>query len=195
MTLLKKGEIRQGYNMRKIPKYFIIAIIFFVFFTILSFYFMDLFGIISLKALGEEVIINTPFLKEYVATNEQYEEVLGRRQELELLVGELKEENEKLKNDLEQVQENIKQKEEEVDILKEQLKFLEDFRQSREERLDRLVEIYSNMEPEAAAPIFISLEKQISLLLLSNLDEEHAARILTRLPPEKAAELSQELEN
>lgn len=55
-----------------------------------------------------------------------------------------------------------------------------------EEKVETLVQMYSNMKPPQAAKIFESLDEDLAVELLSRMKKKNAADIMNLLPPEKA---------
>lgn len=64
-------------------------------------------------------------------------------------------------------------------------------REAEQKRLTRLVRLYSEMKPKAAADIMASLNDDITIAILQKLDAAQAAKILAEFPPERSARLTQ----
>jgi len=60
----------------------------------------------------------------------------------------------------------------------------------REEEISRIVAVYSALEPDAAALIFVSLDDVTRLLVAERLSERKLAGILAEMAPEQAAALT-----
>ena len=63
----------------------------------------------------------------------------------------------------------------------------------REEEISRIVAVYSALEPDAAALIFVSLDEATRLLVAERLSERRLAAILAEMNPEQAAALTIQL--
>ncbi len=58
-------------------------------------------------------------------------------------------------------------------------------------RVDRLVEVYSNMRPQQAAQIIANLNDDLAVEILGSMKRQNAAEILNVLDPEKAQSLTE----
>lgn len=153
-------------------------------------YLLEIFNIISLRTWGERVIVNTPFLKEYVQTNEAFLNIADKRKRLEEENELLLQQNQEMKGKLEELTKLVDQQQAELESLTEELASVRDRRVSEQERLDKLVKIYSEMKAEEAAKIMATLEKELAIKILRNLKEDDASAILTKLSPAEAANFS-----
>ena len=152
-------------------------------------------GIISFRQWGENIIQSTPFVKEYVRTAEEYDEVV--------------QENKMLKEENENLYEELKSKEQKIAELGQRLvdlqstneelnSIIEEMRQeevNKQENFDKLLKIYENMTPTAAADILNTLDKEFALQILRGLSDKEAATILESMEVEDAAEFSKEMQN
>lgn len=157
-------------------------------------YLLETFDVISLKAWGEGVITNTPFLKEYVQTNDAFQDISLKTSRLEEENALLISGNKDMKEEIEKLTEQINQQNEEIKSLTEELANLKSEKISDQKKLDKLIKIYSEMEAKDAAKILSTLNEELAIKLLRNLKEDNTASILTNLSPEKAAEFSLALE-
>jgi len=64
---------------------------------------------------------------------------------------------------------------------------------SQQERLDKLVDIYSSMDSMQAANIFENMNRELAVAILGQMEDRDAAQLLENLPSDLAAELSAEL--
>ncbi len=60
-----------------------------------------------------------------------------------------------------------------------------------EEKLNKLVEVYSNMKPNNAAKVFESLDENLAVDVLTRMKKDRAANILNLIEPQKARRLSE----
>lgn len=153
-------------------------------------YLLETFNIISLKAWGERAIVNTPFLKEYVQTNEAFLNIADKTKKLEEENKLLLQQNQDMKVKLEGLAKLHEQQQLEIESLTEELARARERKMSEKERLDKLIKIYSEMEAEEAAKIMATLEKELAIKILRNLKEDDASAILTELSPADAADFS-----
>jgi|SRR5690554_1264742 len=161
--------------------------------VIIAFWLLNLTGVISLRSWGESLITSTPFLKEYVQTNQAYQELNARLENRVDSYARLQEEFARVEEELIEVRKTLKAREETITTIGEELAELRAERYNQEERLEKLVNIYSQMEPEDAARIFSTLDEGLVTQLLMGLEDEQAARILSALSPEEAAAYSQSI--
>ena len=157
-------------------------------------YLLETFDVISLKAWGEGVIINTPFLKEYVQTNEAFQDISQKTSKLEEENALLVSDNKDMQEMIEELTEQNNQQKEEIESLTGELANLRNEQISDQQKLDKLIKIYSEMEAKDAAKIISTLNKELAVKLLRNLKEDNTAAILTNLSPEEAADFSTALE-
>lgn len=153
----------------------------------LGVFLLEYFDIISLKSWGEALIVRTPFLKEYVQTNEAYQALQTRTSLLEEERARLISSNAKLEEELERLNRRLRQQEVDLASLTQELAELREEKKNEEESMRKLVRIYSEMEASDAARIILSLEEDLAIDILLNLKEKETAAILTNLDPETAA--------
>lgn len=153
----------------------------------LGVFLLEYFDIISMKSWGEALIVRTPFLKEYVQTNEAYQALQARTNLLEEERTRLISSNAKLEEELERLNRRLRQQEVDLASLTQELAELREEKKNEEESMRKLVRIYSEMEASDAARIILSLEEDLAIDILLNLKEKETAAILTNLDPETAA--------
>lgn len=172
-------------------KYLIILLVIIILGT--GVYFLDFFDVISLRTLGEKVILKTPFLEKYVETNESYQVLLNRTNRLEEENIILLSENEIMEESLEELIAQLEVQKREIEVLIQEVTDLRNNEISEEEKMNRLVKIYSEMEAQDAASIMSTLDKDLAVGILRNLKERETAAILINLSPEIAAEYTSAL--
>lgn len=174
--------------MKKFIYIFLILVI-----LISAIWILSSLGVISFRAWGENIIIRTPFLKEYVQTNQAYNELMRETAETRKDYTVAVQEREILSRELRQARNTIEEQTEIIELLEVKVKALEETRYSEEERMNKLIKIYGKMAPDEIARIFSSLDDDLVIQILLNLKEDKVAEILTILPTEKAADYSREL--
>ncbi len=155
---------------------------------------LNSFGVVSVKAWGEGLITSTPFLKEYVTTNEAYNQVSSNLDVLRQEIEETEEERDNLQRQYRSAEQTIEEQGDRIKQLEDELAVLKDNKLNEEERINKLVKIYGEMDAENAAEIFLSLDDDMVIDILTNLKEGKAAEILTSLPAEEAARYSNAIE-
>ena len=115
---------------------------------------------------------------------------------------------EKRKEDLDRREEALKRYEERLQGLKQEVeKRLAEITQTEkrildrlgmigqmeEEKITRLVKLYSGMKPEEAAPLLERMQEETTLKVFQRMKERQASRILAFMNPEKAVHLSEQL--
>lgn len=63
--------------------------------------------------------------------------------------------------------------------------------QEDEERIKKLVDMYSNMKPQSAAQVIASLDEELAIGVLKRMKKQEAGNILNFMNPEKAKKLSE----
>lgn len=155
---------------------------------------LNSFGVVSVKAWGEGLITSTPFLKEYVTTNEEYTQVSSNLDELNKEIEVIEEERDNLQRQYRAAEKTIEEQGNSIEQLEDELAVLSDNKLSEEERIDKLVKIYGEMDAKNAAQIFLSLDDDMVIDILTNLKEGKAAEIFTSLPAEEAARYSKAIQ-
>jgi len=97
-----------------------------------------------------------------------------------------------LKNLEKKVEKDLKQIEDAINIGQELLGISEDLNQ---ENLDLLVNIYSSMRPEDAAPLIGALDERIGIPIISRMKSKIAAQILSQMDPKAVKVISEKLVN
>ena len=69
-------------------------------------------------------------------------------------------------------------------------KMMADFKALKEEDLSRLVEVYSAMKPDAAAPLLSELELDSAVEVILRMPTKKAAKLLSAVEPERAIAIS-----
>lgn len=85
--------------------------------------------------------------------------------------------------------------EEKLQKLDEERKFiaktLQQEKDLKGERLDKIAELYDKMDPKKAAPAFEKLDKDLTVALFKKLKQKQVTTILEAMPPEKSVELTE----
>jgi len=63
----------------------------------------------------------------------------------------------------------------------------------RDERMQHLIDVYSNMKPKQAAQVLGTLEESIAVRILAGMSGRKAGEILSSVQPNRAAKLSEAL--
>lgn len=117
-----------------------------------------------------------------------YEKLQQRKAELDLREKELAELEEELQKQKVELDKRIQQLEQTRDQIAQILK---DRVQMDQEKVTKLVELYSNMKPKQAAEIIGSLNEDLAVEVLAKMKKKNAAEIMNLLPPDKARVLSE----
>ncbi|HOA40584.1 MAG TPA: hypothetical protein PKM10_03935 [Halanaerobiales bacterium] len=153
----------------------------------LGVFLLEYFSVISLKSWGEALIVRTPFLKEYVQTNEAYQLLEERTKSLAEEREALISRNTELEEELRHLSRRFGEQEAELARVSQELALLWEEKRTEAESMEKLVRIYSAMEASDVARIILSMEEELAIDLLLNLKERETAAILTNLDPELAA--------
>ncbi|WP_221932208.1 MotE family protein [Ectopseudomonas mendocina] len=68
---------------------------------------------------------------------------------------------------------------------------LEDRVKADDEKVDTLVQMYTNMKPPQAAKVFETMDEDLAIEILGRMKKKNAADIMNLLKPEKAQILSE----
>ena len=104
-----------------------------------------------------------------------------REQNLARLEKELKQQQEELQKQLAEM------KRVRADISSQ----LEESIQKDDERINKLVEVYSNMKPQQAAKVIEKIDESLAIRVLAKMKKKNAAEVLNLLEPDKAKLLSE----
>lgn len=130
------------------------------------------------QAVGETVPHDLSY---YAKLNEKREELDLREKEL----GELEEELHKQKAEVEARIQHLEGLREQIaGVLKEKVEV-------DQEKVNRLVEFYSNMKPQQAAKVIGTLNEDLAIEVLGKMKKKSAAEIMNLLEPDKAQVLSE----
>lgn len=111
-----------------------------------------------------------------------------RKKQLDLKEEELK----KLEAELASQRENIDKKIDEVENIRKKItQQLEDRVKADEQKIDTLVQVYSQMKPPQAAKVFESIDEDLAVEVLTKMKKKNAAEILNLLKPDRAQNLSE----
>ncbi len=98
----------------------------------------------------------------------------------------------KLEEELQQQRVMLEDKIKELEKMRQSVAvLLKDRTVSDSEKVDRLVEFYSNMKPQNAAKIFEEINENLAVEILSRLKKKNAADIMNLIKPDKAQRLSE----
>ncbi len=124
-----------------------------------------------------------------VSDNANYIEYLEqRKQGLDQKEKELKELEEKLQ--IEKIA--LEKKVEELELARRDIASkLESRVQEDEERVKKLVDMYTNMKPQSAAQVIATLDEELAIHVLKRMKKQDSGNILNFMNPEKAKKLSE----
>lgn len=132
-------------------------------------------------ASSEKASVKSDGFEHLTNLNERKRQLDDRESELNRMEQELalqKETLEKRISELEQMRKQISEK-------------LEDRVKIDNEKVDKLVEFYSNMKPPQAAKVFETMDEDLVVQIISKMKKKNAADILNLLKPEKAQTFSE----
>jgi flagellar motility protein MotE (MotC chaperone) len=95
---------------------------------------------------------------------------------------------EQLKSLEKSIEEKLKKLDEERKFI---AKTLQQEKDLKGERLDKIAELYDKMDPKKAAPAFEKLDKDLTVALFKKLKQKQVTTILEAMPPEKSVELTE----
>lgn len=131
--------------------------------------------------VNEKVNLKNDGFEHLTNLNERKKQLDDREAELNRVEQELAQQKESLEKriyELEQMRKQISEK-------------LEDRVRIDNEKVDKLVEFYSNMKPPQAAKVFETMDEDLVVQIISKMKKKNAADILNLLKPEKAQNFSE----
>jgi len=117
-----------------------------------------------------------------------FEKLKQRKEELDMREKELTELEEELQKQKVELDKRIQQLEEMRNQIAQVLK---DRVEVDQEKVTKLVDLYSNMKPKQAADVIGSINEELAVEGLAKMKKKSAAEIMNLLPPEKARVLSE----
>lgn len=92
------------------------------------------------------------------------------------------------------LQEELQKKERDIDVLRQRAEaILSEIRSLKDEDLTRLVEVYTAMKPEAAAPLVENLDLSYAVEVILRMEPRKAAKLLAAIEPRKATAISRSI--
>ncbi|PIT99172.1 MAG: hypothetical protein COT74_09180 [Bdellovibrionales bacterium CG10_big_fil_rev_8_21_14_0_10_45_34] len=99
-----------------------------------------------------------------------------------------------LESDLHKREVEIEKRLKELDVLRSQIStHLDDRVKADKERVEKLVEFYSNMKPQSAAQVFEKIDEALAVEILEKMKKKSAADIMNLIGTDKAQRLSEKL--
>ncbi len=103
--------------------------------------------------------------------------------------------------ELDRRERNLRQLEEELDRKLEELRekqaeveeMLKEADVKRDEKIEHLIDVYSNMQPREAAQVIENLDQEVAVKILSGMRGREAGQILDNIDPQMAARISEQL--
>ena len=117
------------------------------------------------------------------ALEAERETVARERERLFAMRESMAQQRQQLQQQLETIQSAI------VELREEQIRYGE----ARNNSAQKLAKMFDAMKPDAAAPVFSSLDRETALDILIRMKEKSAAKLLATVDPRLAAELSTKL--
>lgn len=117
-----------------------------------------------------------------------FDKLKQRKEELDMREKELAQLEEELQRQKVELDKRIVQLEEMRGQIAQVLK---DRVEVDQEKVNKLVELYSNMKPKQAADVIGSIHEDLAVEVLAKMKKKNAAEIMNLLPPEKARTLSE----
>lgn len=143
----------------------------------------------DIEDIEELLKISTEDNEEAKASVSRYLDVIERKkQEAESRLNLLKAREDTIKKLEGVVDKKLKELEEERRYI---VQTIQKEKEIKEERLDRLTNLYEKMEPKRAAPVFEELDRDLAVALFKNLKKKQVTAILEKMDPDKAVTLTE----
>lgn len=193
MKIMAKSEqIKKTEKKTGIFQWFFVIIIPLIFAGIITFIVFSLMGIDVIDK-SKEFINQIPVVGQYVTTEEEAELERKEQRFVEQLNTKDEEIN-SLESQLVDYQLEIDQLNQEIVKLTKQLEILDEETQEDDpvdENLEKLTKTYQEMRPQSAAVIMASLDENVAIMILQELNDEQRGSILSEMNPETAAQLTE----
>lgn len=173
-------------------KALIFLLIFFILLAAVAFI-LNLLGIVPIAEIATDLLERIPFITTIQELREENELLQLKLEVLEYELEEVMEKYRDLERQKEYVDLEQDERVQEITRLEGMVRELERALTFREERLDSLIGIYREMDPEDVASILVNLDDPIIIQVLTSLRASDAADILTYIPSERAATISRDI--
>jgi flagellar motility protein MotE (MotC chaperone) len=146
-------------------------------------------GEIAAATNGEAKEENVPNIRNWTPEELSFFNKLNeRKKELDLREAELTKLDEELQKQKEELDEKIKQ----LEAMRSQIsQTLKSRVATDQQKVDKLVDFYSNMKPQQAAKVIETLNEDLSVEVLDKMKKKNAAEILNAMDAKKARRLSE----
>ena len=114
--------------------------------------------------------------------------LVDREKQLDTRETELKQSETELQTEKDALEKRLKELQ---DTRREISSVLEDKVKSDEQKVDTLVQVYSNMKPQQAAKIFETMDESLAIDILGRMKKKNAAEIMNLLKSDKAQSLTE----
>ncbi len=155
--------------------------------------YLEVFTFEELKKLSMDKAQEIPVVAEYLVSKDQNENLNNKVDELKEELAQLKLKNEDLTEELKAKEIKIVTQKQDLKQLQEDIVALQVDQQNYQDKVKRLSDIYSEMDPSSSAVILAKLEARLTIDILEQIDEETVAEILTIMDSNMAADISTEL--
>ncbi|AGB40630.1 hypothetical protein Halha_0657 [Halobacteroides halobius DSM 5150] len=162
----------------------------------LTLYLLDFFKVFTFAQLQQESLEQLekiPAVKEYMVSKKKNNELQDNLEKVRIKLSEMKEKNKQLLNQLQNKEQDIKQLQGQIKELEKRLRSVKQQQEEYTKKIERLVGIYSEMEPSKAADILPKLKTTVTVDILKQIDQEIAAEILGAMPTDIAVSISSQL--
>ena len=153
----------------------------------------DALGIIDIKTTVSNIANSTPIVKDYIITQEELDSLKEKNSSLDNTIQTKDKKIAELETKIENLNQKLAERYDMIVDLEADYQALNTEEQNREQRLEKIANIYRRMEPESAAAVIQELENSLAVEVLSRLKDEQAALILEAMPQQEAAQFISQL--
>ncbi|MCK8816529.1 hypothetical protein MWH28_03995 [Natroniella sulfidigena] len=171
----------------------LLALVILVILTGVTVFLLDMLEVYTFDQIrgdGIDLLSALPVVGDYLTAEEEIERLEEELAIANSELAEVEDQNQRLYFELEDSEEEVEQLNEMIDSLEEDLERVGVEREDYETRLNRLADIYSQMNSQRAADLLPDLDVGLATDILSQMDEEIVAEILEFMPNEEAAQYS-----
>ncbi len=155
--------------------------------------YLKIFTIQDAKDIVWAKLNTVPTIEKYLVSKEENKSLKDKLQKTNSQLMKVQDQNKELLKELKSRDKQIVEQKNNIDILKEEIKEDKVNKEQQEDRIKKLVDLYSAMGVSKAADVMEKLESRLLIKIIKGMDEEVAAEIMGEMSAELVAEISTQL--
>ena len=173
-----------------------IGLILLILFAGATLFLLNVSGVYTFETMQKQLLTQAnqwPVVGEYIGLKKDKEDLQEKITELESQLATSQDKNTQLNTELQSKDEQIANLKEQVANLESQLATREENEEEYQAKVNKLANIYNEMEPARAADVLANLNTGLTVDILNEIDNDVAAEILNQMPTEIAVEISNQV--